>query len=158
MRSDMSKVITERPRSGHYLPSRKSAARIRPGGPDDEYEDQPKRLPISWGSQSSLGCKYFSDHLGPLRRFLRRNVNRPWDKVFGELKAQLDDRSVTGRHVFEHIKTEVKQDCFIGKDGKVYIPMGSHGPVPVYGLYVHPRTLLLKWKEGNYWRDRRKAE
>jgi len=25
--------------------------------------------------------------------------------------------------------------------------------IPVFGLYVHPRTRLLCWKEGNYWKS-----
>src|SRR5581483_4881087 len=159
MRSDMSKVITERPRWGHWMTSRKAGGRIALRDADNEYEDQPKRLPISWGSQSKTGGKDFSDLLGPLRRYLRRNVGRPWDKIFSELKMHLDDRSVTGRHVFQHIKHEVRQDCFIGKDGKVY----NHSrrfrePALVYGFYVHPRTGLLRWKEGNYWKELRKKQ
>jgi len=154
----MSKVITERPRWGHWMPSRKTGGRIKPLDAEHEYEDQPKRLPISWGSQGKIGQKSFSDFLNPLLRYLRKNVGRPWDNVLSDMKSHLDLRSVTGRHVFEHIEGEVEKNCFIGKDGKVYTSYSHTGVIPVYGLYVHPRTGLLRWKEGNYWKERLKAE
>jgi hypothetical protein len=154
----MSKVITERPRSGHRLPSRKAGGRVAVRDSDDEYEDQPKHLSISWGSQSNWGRKYFSDLLGPLRRYLRGNVGRPWEKVYGEIKSQLDTRTVTGRHVLDHVRRDVKQNCFIAKDGQIYaLPMYGAAR-PVHGLFAHPRTGLLRWKDGGYWTDQKKAQ
>ena len=41
----------------------------------------------------------FTDKLNPLRRFLDAHVGQRWDDVQSKLRAQLDDRSVSGRHV-----------------------------------------------------------
>src|SRR5262245_6915882 len=115
MREDMSKVVIERPREGHGLPSRKTRLRIRRYDPDKEYDDLPSRVS---GSRSKYirprEIKDFSDLLGPLRRFLRKNVGRPWNLVYSEMKEILDDRKVTGRHVFEHVEMEVETHALNG--------------------------------------------
>src|SRR5215510_13817018 len=110
----MSKVVIERPREGHGLPSRKTRLRVRRYEPDKEYDDLPSRVS---GSRSkyirSREVKYFSDLIGPLRRFLRKNVGRPWDQVYSEMKIHLDDRKVAGRHIFEHVGDMVETHAFI---------------------------------------------
>src|SRR5262245_46473977 len=137
MREDMSKVVIERPREGHSLLSSKTRLRVKRYDPDKEYDDLPKRVS---GSRSKYiraeQTKHFSDLLGPLLRFLRKNVGRPWNLVYSEMKEFLDDRKVTGRHVFEHVDTEVETHALIGDDGEVYT-WGYGGRLqPVYGLYV----------------------
>ena len=150
MRSDMSKVVIERPRRGHSLPSRKTGLRIRNYDQEYDYDDLPNRLSGSRNkhirSSDSYGTKSFSDLLGPLRRFLRKNVGRPWNNVYSELAQHLDKRKTTGIHIFDHVKWEVEEDCFIGKDGKIY-NVRSRGNDPVSGLYVHPVTKLLCWSD-----------
>src|SRR5262247_4117913 len=87
MRDDMSKVVIERPRSGHSLPGYKTRLRIRHYDPEKDYEDLPKRVSGSRSKYVRAGeTKYFSDFLSPLRRFLRTNVGRPWDKVYSEMR------------------------------------------------------------------------
>ena len=155
MREDMSKVVTERPRWGHRLPSSKTRLRIRCYDPDKEYDDLPKRVSGSRSKHIRAGeIKYFSDLLGPLLRFLRKNVGRPWDLVYSEMKESLDDRKVTGRHVFEHVDWEIETHAFIDGDGELY-KWGYSGRKPVYGFYVDPRTGLLCWNDNNPWRRAR---
>ncbi|HEX5085109.1 MAG TPA: hypothetical protein VFY40_23985 [Blastocatellia bacterium] len=158
MREDMSKVVIERPRWGHSLRSSKTRLRIHRYDPEKDYEDLPKRVS---GSRSKYlrvdEVKYFSDLLGPLRRFLRSNVGRPWDQVYSEMKKHLDDRKVTGRHVFEHVDREVERHPIIGDDGRFY-RTGCDGRLQlIYEFYVDPRTGLLRWSdEKPPWRMRDK--
>jgi len=148
MREDMSKVVIERPRLGHGLPSRKTRLRIRRYDPDKEYDDLPSRVS---GSRSkyirSREIKDFSDLIGPLRRFLRKNVGRPWNLVYSEMKEILDDRTVTGRHVFEHVEWEVETHALIGDDGELYKLEYGRRYQPIYEFYVDPRTGLLCWSD-----------
>lgn len=140
MRSDMKKVVVERPRSGSRRRNNKFGARLR-YIPDHDYEDEPKKT-RRFESYSAGSKKRFTDVLGPLAGFLRKNVGRPWDKVYSELCANLDKRKVTGKHIFDHVKDMVQTKCFIGEDGRVYaISWGWEQPVG--GMYVHPRTGLL---------------
>lgn len=158
----MSKVVVERPRHGHSLRNRKTAMRIKQYDSECDYDDLPKRLSGSRNKHlrgtGGSEIKSFSDLLGPLLKFLRRNVGRPWDKIYSELSERLDKRKTTGLHVFEHVEREVKQHCFLGEDGRVYSYRGYGAPNPVYGLYVHPRSGLLCWSDAKTrWQERRAA-
>ena len=86
MRSDMAKVVTERPRRGHGNPSKKWGRRL--GKNEYDAEDHgPTRAPIARHHQYGWNAKEFSDLLGPLRRYLRKQVGRPWNKVWSEISA-----------------------------------------------------------------------
>src|SRR5437763_3866561 len=98
MRSDMKKVVVERPRWGSRLRNEKFGARLR-YIPGHDYDEQPRKA-RGFESYGEGGCgKYFTDVLGPLERFLRTNIGRPWDKVYSELCAGLDKRKTTGLHI-----------------------------------------------------------
>ena len=43
--------------------------------------------------------KMFRDKLAPAHRWLVAQVGRPWSKVYSELCARFDTRTVAGRHV-----------------------------------------------------------
>src|SRR6516164_10536743 len=76
MRSDMASVVTERPRRGHTNPSKKWGRRL--GKNEHDAEDHgPTRAPIARRHQYGWNAKEFSDLLGPLRRYLRKQVGRP---------------------------------------------------------------------------------
>ena len=84
MRSDMAKVVTERPRRGHGNPSKKWGRRLRKHEYDAE-DHGPTRAAIARRHQYGWNAKEFSDLLGPLRRYLHKQVGRPWDKVWSEI-------------------------------------------------------------------------
>lgn len=135
----MKKVVVERPRWGSRQRNNKFGARL-PYIPDHDYEDQPKK---ALGFESYFGSrKLFTDVLGPLERFLRKNVGRPWDKVYSELSDGLDKRKATGKHIFDHVDDMVEKNCLIGADGRAYAT-DWRGNRPLSGMYVHPRTGLL---------------
>ncbi|MFN7931188.1 MAG: hypothetical protein U0Y68_25320 [Blastocatellia bacterium] len=145
----MSKVVIERPRrkSWDRSPSVKTGRRIQRYDENKEYDDLPTREKYSMGWQGGKSnYKCFSDLLGPLYRYLRSNVGRPWDKVYSEMCEHLDFRKTTGRHIFEHVQRYVSLHCTVGEDGKIYELTGWRPDIPVEGLYVHPRTGLLCWK------------
>jgi hypothetical protein len=142
MRSDMAKVVTEAPRHGHANPSRKWGRRLR----KDEYEldDHGPMRVSSARRRQYTNWKDFSDVLGPLRRYLRKQVGRPWDKVWSEITQTLDRRSLTGQHIFDHISWEVEQHAWVDSDGRVYRKRQWGSIEPIRGLYVHPVTRLLR--------------
>jgi len=143
----MKKVVVERPRWGSRVRNQKFGARLRYIEGHD-YEEQPKKTKGFESYHDGWG-KEFTDVLNPLKRFLRSNVGRPWDKVYSELSAGLDKRKTTGRHIFQHVEQMVERECYVGDDGKVrysryrgYI-FGGDNDQQVRGYYVHPRTGLL---------------
>ena len=48
-----------------------------------------------------------NDRLSPLRRYLHKQVGRPWNKVYSELSRAFDKRSLRGFHLHEHVKDYV---------------------------------------------------
>jgi hypothetical protein len=103
MRSDMNKVIVERPRllRGDWLR----------GGRESGFrqflqdEERAPKIGIRAGHQNR---KWFNENLAPLRRFLESSAGRPWDKVLSELRAGIDVRNTVQAHILEHVEDFVK--------------------------------------------------
>jgi hypothetical protein len=140
MRSDMAKVIVERPRHGSREKHRKG------------YRKQWQKLkPEDWPKQESIYAKghtkSFNEHLGPLRRYLRKQLGRPWNKVFSEICQNLRVDSAVQSHVRDHLDDFVETRVIV-IDG---VLCGSNHPVghPLRRgywkeFYVCPRTGLLR--------------
>jgi hypothetical protein len=147
----MAKVVTESPRRGHGAPSLKTARRLTKDEISSDMEDfdsGASRAPVSAHRQHGWDAKEFSDLLGPLRAYLRKQVGRPWNLVYSEMNESLDKRSISGQHIWDHVYWEVERYTQLGSDGKVYAKhvrfLKSY--TPVTGLYVHPTTGLLCYK------------
>jgi hypothetical protein len=139
----MKKVVVERPRGQSNVPNRKFGARLR-YIPDHDYDEQPKRVGISASYRDyGYSAKWFTDVLGPLKRFLQSSVGRPWNDVYSEMCASLDKRKTTGQHIFDHVKRMVETNCFMGRDNKVFYRRWGNQECEVDDLYVHPKTGLL---------------
>lgn len=91
MREDMYKVIVERPRRGKY--GYDTAARRR-----NDFEGS-----ASLGMRAGYGYRALNENLAPLRRYLRAQVGRPWNKVFSEICAGIDGRNSMQQHIRQHI-------------------------------------------------------
>jgi hypothetical protein len=136
MREDFHKVIVERPRFGSRMRNRKTRWSTRRYDPDEDvtipgvFQLTPNRKAPS---------KHFSDRLGPLCRYLAKQLGRPWNKVEGEFRKALDLRTLMGRHLWDHVLREVERECRIAADGR---PVRLDG-YPIRNLYVHPRTGML---------------
>jgi hypothetical protein len=137
MRHDMHQVIVERPRAGLRLRrpkgGRRAARRCRP-------EDFPRRESIS-KAWSRAGTKWQTDLLGPLQRFLRSRIGRPWDKIYSEICEHADRRSLMQRHLLTHVEGEVETRALV-LDGRTCTTYGL--PLRPGELYVCPRTGLLR--------------
>jgi hypothetical protein len=138
MRDDMFKVIVERPRRKPYdTPA--TARKYR------NSEDAPAKIGIKKGYTHR---KWLNENLAPLRRWLESQVNRPWDKVYAELCANIDRRNTVQEHIFTHIDGFVERETR-WLDGQVFVMQRwPHALVPVREsratLYVHPSTGILR--------------
>lgn len=154
MRSDLNKVVTERPRRGGGGPSQPKGYRKN----TDLSEDAPKREKIrrKWIEDWNEG-KEFSDVLGPLNRWLHSKIGCNWDDIYSEISTTLKKTSKTMLHIYTHIFQFVETKVRI-IDGVAYhhnwdFPIKSYGNY--YNFYVHPETNVLclapknkkkKWK------------
>ena len=140
MRSDMSKVIVERPRvRGGWGPQGgRDRMRVR-GAPED--------APVRAGMRPrGTGRKRLNENLAPLRRYLRSQVGRPWAAVYAEICAQIKLSSTVQRHVLQHLAEMVEEAIVM--DGKR--PLSRTNGLPVYDrgwracVFVDPVTGLLR--------------
>ncbi len=142
MRSDMAKVIVERPRIFSSSPSRKKGYRkYLQSVPVDEL---PRGEPML-GRWKGRG-KWLNEHLGPMRRFLRSNVGRPWNKIHQDLCEHVSfDNAVQG-HVLSHIYSYVHLHVEVKDSATVYSQVGrwQHRKLAENTMYVCPKSGILK--------------
>ncbi len=140
MRSDMSKVIVERPRLG--------GGGTRKGRPPRDLDDLPKRQGLRRAAKQSGSWKELNENLQPLRRYLHSQVGRPWDNVWSDICAHLRPTSAVQQHVRDHVFDFVATEVF-PLDGEVYVrgrALGSASPLREswFELWVDPRTGILR--------------
>src|SRR5579871_1071460 len=143
MRSDMHKVIVERPRilrskwknlkTARRLSESERAEAVHAA---DDYDSGHAR------ASSARHHKWLNENLAPLKRYLMAQVGRPWDKVYSEICRTIDTRSAIGLHVLQHVDGFIALDTFI-ENGKVF-DRGWRYPSEVRGLYVHPVTGIIR--------------
>lgn len=139
MRSDMPKLIVER---GRILSRR---VKRRPSRDPDALPDREsmRRRHVLARSENA-----FSDNLAPLRRYLMKQVGRPWNKVYGEICAPIRRSSTVQDHVRLHIEDFVSTRVAM-RDG-VPVDLASRwGSRAVRLLYVDPRTGILRLNRNN---------
>jgi hypothetical protein len=146
MRYDMAKLLTEAERYGSSNPSQKWGKRLKYDS-DSDYEDEVTRVSMSRKKAYGYDCKTLSDVLNPLKGYLRKNLGRLWDDIYSELCQNLDRRSVSGNHVFQHIWDYVAKRTYVGVDDDIYERHISGWSSPVDGYYIHPWTGILSFKE-----------
>jgi hypothetical protein len=92
--------------------------------------------------------KCLSDHLGPIRRFLRSKTGQPWDSVYSELCQRLDTSTIAGQHVLHHVF------CYVEQHVEIIDEIAYRKPCrdlrwdrldTRYGeqFYIHPETGIL---------------
>ena len=140
MREDMDKVNVERPRRGGGVQG--------DGRQWRNSRDRGSHLGMTQGYRHRKGL---NENLAPLRRWLHKQVHRPWDKVYAELCSGIDRRSTVQAHIFEHIDDFVERQAVL-RDGEVWVRKSwwrSGGErVPLRDaahveLFVHPATGIL---------------
>lgn len=140
MRADMHKVLCEHPRGGW-----RGKRRSRYRGP---LEDAPTHEPIS---RRRGGTKWLSENLGPLWRWILAQAGRPWDAVYGELRARIDPRNAVRLHIWQHAQHSVAQRVELVDGTPRYVVDGvaiyrSGAPVSAdrSPVYVCPETGILQ--------------
>ena len=179
MRDDMFKVIVERPRRGvgYYstLPNEYRAAKrfkvntyCNPDLSGIEYdvvdEFSSTKLPMRARSIGWDG-KRLNENLNPLRRFIAKQVGRPWNDVYSEISAKLDTNSTVKQHVRDHLKDYVSVKTYRTEDGQLWFS-GRFGPRSIdwNDFHVDENGILCdshppdNVKKLNYKEHRAKAE
>jgi hypothetical protein len=145
MRADMAKVIVECPRVGSRIRGKPKGFRRslqRQGQHDGPIREGMKR-------RCRGGSKWLNEHLGPLRRYLDRQVGRPWDNVFSEICAHINRSSAVQDHVRDHGENYVTTHVLLIDGVPCNGDGGWHHGKPLHELryrpwFVCPSTGLLR--------------
>ena len=142
MKEYFNKLIVESPRDNHADSFREQRHRVYTNL--DEFGGKMGRKRL--GAEKT---KSFGETLSPLYRYLEKQVNRPWDKVYSEICRQFDTRKIINSHILAHIYDVVaKREDVVILDGRVYIRNYSHEPTALKDsfrrMYVDPRDGILK--------------
>lgn len=142
----LGEVVIERPRTGWRISLQKHSG----------YKKQLYKL-TQEASEDGLFRPYlikprhktksFSDHLGPLRRYLRSKEGQPWNQVYSELCQRLDPSTLAGQHVISHVWGYVERYVEL-VDGIPYRKPSWRQPRRLGSryhdeYYIHPETGLL---------------
>ena len=131
MRDDLAKVIVERPRIPAFN-CRKGRTRA--------LEDLPAHEGMRRAHAHRGDRKELNENLTPLRRYLERQVGRPWDKVYSEIAAHLRVDNTVQQHVRDHLRDFVAvtprrvNGCWHSRASSLWYQR----------LYVDPITGLLR--------------
>lgn len=138
MRNDMNKVIGDVYRHG-------SGIITKTGRPPRDLDAMPSREGMrtpykgGWGS----GMKESSYNGSPVRRYLDKQVGRPWNAVYSEICRTYDARKPANRTIFELVERFVTTKNLVVIDGEVRETSAYGDPFPPVGLYAHPVTGIL---------------
>ncbi len=119
MRDDFAKllVLTGRRGGGETFRIHRAAAKQR------DFENAPSKQGMRRPYRER---KEFNEYLNPLKRFLYKQVNRPWDVVYSELMQSLHGGNTIIQHVKQHLFSYVELDVF-------YVGNVPYHKPPFYG-------------------------
>ncbi|MCR9271435.1 MAG: hypothetical protein NXH72_15700 [Hyphomonadaceae bacterium] len=141
MREDMFKVIVERPRWG-------SRHGVRSKLRHDKVPDRKRATGRRMVLEGMGWTKCLNENLAPLKRYLNKQVGRPWNKVYSEISAHLDTSSTVKQHVRDHLTDFILVDVTVARDGSFMA--SNHWGRPMAPdqwwakLYVDPNDGLIK--------------
>ena len=139
----MDKVIVERPRWGSRLPSRKKGYRKYIAS--TPIDNLPRREPMLGRWQGRQ--RHLSEHLGPMKRFLRSRVGRPWEKIHEELCEHVSFANPVQSHVLDHIFDFVHENVEVINRNHVITQKRNWwrgGRLRQGDLYICPKSRILK--------------
>ncbi len=144
MREDMFKVIVERPRWGRKYAAK---SKLRYDKVPDRKRATGRRMVLEHRGYT----KDLNENLAPLRRYLNKQVGRPWNKVYSEICVSLDTGSTVKQHVRDHLSDFILTRVGIARDGSFYATNHWGDPTAPQrwwaDLYVDPRDGLIKRTE-----------
>lgn len=158
MRSDLNKLLCERERFGH----RASYGDVRHVRNDDIFDKHgefvgKQRESMTTRHNRGWRRKHFNENLNPLYGWVRKNVNRPWNKAYSELCQTFNMDSVINQHILTHLFDFVETQTKLDENGKVYIHgwggewKRTHDSYSEF--YVHPKTGILTYNKHRFdWR------
>lgn len=111
---------------------------------DPEYQGT-RYLSMGRSRQYGSAQKWQDEYLAPLRRYLKKQVGRPWNEVYSEIRATVKPDSTVRYHIYQHMEWEVAKHVEYIEGQPYFKPCNRNRLFPVTGLYICPDSGLLKY-------------
>lgn len=152
MRSDMAKVVTERPRRPSWLKYNFEGRRYR--FKNDISEDASTWEGTGKGRKAAGEYKSFDDHIRPLERYVKSNVGRKWDDVFSEIAEHLPANSMAGHHIRnQHVKSMVNLNPQTQNNKYGYFIRSYDAPIKGSNTSTFAGWLFVEYSNGQFYID-----
>lgn len=151
MRSDMAKVLVERPRTGRAMAKYKRRGTVREAT-WAEREDAQTTYESMRAKKYRWWHKDLNENLAPFWRFIDGCIGRPWAKVYAEICEHVDRSSAVQAHILQHVWDRVERNP-IYRDGKVYsLPRFISEPREIdrFSYYIDQHGILRRGKGLTY--------
>lgn len=143
MRKDIDRVIIDCYRSGNRSGYPRRSKRFDGKNIEEHKKQEGIRIRYGWDTRRP------GDKLGAIKGFLKKNVGRPWDKVYSEIRENLSHDSMSQSHVLDHIDGYVETHTKM--DGKKVVRSDGTDLRWWADFFVHPvNGLLMQNKESKY--------
>jgi len=143
MSRDMHKVIVERRRLGGD-----GRAAKPPWEKRGRLDDMPAKEGVRKRHVFKKDWKQLNENLAPLKRYLQKQVGRPWNAVYRDISKGLKVSSPVQQHVRDHLWDFVEREVSLGDNGEVFTHphsrRGVFGELSPGHLYVDPNTGILR--------------
>ena len=163
MRSDFQKLLCECYKEGRAWASSSSSVRqhLKRMDADEETRTSTTINPSKLRKQE----KGFGENLAPLKRFINKQIGRPWNKVYSEICQHNSKAGAVGLHIFQHLFAYIETNTEKYEHGRIYTKAGdtthwnwaryeiSHGT-----LYVDPNDNIIKRYKKNKKQPQPKTE
>lgn len=127
MRDDMNKLLCEHERQGssncyHQVRNKRNLDR----DPDMLEVGGKEGMKYRHKRAKGVGWKSFGENLNPLYGWIRKQVNRPWDKAYSELCTTFDMRNTINQHILVHLFERIEINT-VWLNGKICWLDENHG-------------------------------
>lgn len=113
MRSDMNKVIVERPRIGHSDGFHDWRRAKDFTGEDAPYRESMK-VRYGWNTKS------LNENLRPLERWINAQVGRKWDDVYSDICSNFNKNKTINQHILDHLFQYIERCVEYKEDGTIH--------------------------------------
>jgi hypothetical protein len=144
MRKDLNKVIVERPRFHDGWKTLKGEHKAWQKAIKNDDHPSRGKMSIGWGS------KELNENLNPLFRFLESKIGKNWNKVYSEIRENINPKNAVQLHILQHLEQYVEVNTIQSSNGVITDSRGTSIGDP---FFVHPKTgQLLKNKDSYHFR------
>jgi len=143
MRKDMQKVIHERGKTSGGSPLSNQVRRSRGKRIDAETaSDRESMKPADWRER-----RQSQEMLGPIKRYLRSNVGRPWNSVWSDICRRFPSATKLGSEFRDNLSLWVELNV-VEVEGELFDSRGYSIKQHYYNcFFVHPKLGTLCFQQ-----------